>query len=99
MAPAVHVDTPALPAEVPALETEHPTPADHPATPAADPIPAHLITGARVAAFTHQQNTGQPITTDALAEHLGITTGQATVILRDLQATIPHPAEHEGDRL
>lgn len=89
-APTVHIDTPAVPAEVPALETEH-----HPAQQPAEPIPAHLITGARMAAFTHHQNTGQPITTDALAEHLGIPTGQAAAILRDLQA----PAPHEGDGL
>jgi hypothetical protein len=46
-----------------------------PALPASDPaeeLPAHLIAGARMAAFTHRQATGQAITTPALAEHFGI---------------------------
>jgi hypothetical protein len=85
--PTTRADAPAPAApELPALEAEH----------LADPVPAHLITGARMAAFTHHQNTGQPITADALADHLGIPTGQAAAILRDLQApTTPG----EGDRL
>ena len=93
--PTVHIDTPAVPAEVPALETEHHTLADQSTNTPAEPIPAHLITGARMAAFTHHHNTGQPITADALAEHLGIPVGQAAAILRDLQA----PAPSEGDGL
>ncbi|MFI0484665.1 hypothetical protein [Actinomadura sp. 9N215] len=94
-APAVQVDTPAVPVDLPALEADHHTPADS----SADSVPPHLITGARMAAFTHHQNTGQPITVDALADHLGITTGQAAVILRDFQAPAPAASEHEGDRL
>jgi hypothetical protein len=35
-------------------------------------VPDHLLAGARMAAFTHRQATGQPITTEALADHLGI---------------------------
>ncbi|MEU8121310.1 hypothetical protein AB0C21_21600 [Spirillospora sp. NPDC049024] len=87
-------DTTAVPVDLPALEAEHHTAvvAENPA----ESIPPHLITGARMAAFTHQQTTGQPITTDALAEHLGIPTGQAAVILRELQAPAP---TSEGDRL
>ncbi|MFC4050055.1 hypothetical protein ACFOY4_10200 [Actinomadura syzygii] len=91
MSPAARLDTSAAVAELPALETDHHTPV---ATPA-EPVPAHLITGARMAAFTHQQNTGRLITADALADHLGITTGQAITILRDIQA----PTPSEGDRL
>ncbi len=46
-----------------------------PALPAPDPtdLPAHLLTGARMAAFTYRQATGHPITAPALADHLGIT--------------------------
>src|SRR3954464_15797318 len=35
-------------------------------------LPAHLLTGARMAAFTHRQATGHTITAPALADHLGI---------------------------
>ncbi|MCP9949288.1 hypothetical protein [Actinomadura madurae] len=89
-------DTATATADLPALEADHHALADNPA----EPVPAHLMTSARMAAFTHQQNTGRPITTDGLAEHLGITTGQAAVLLRDLQApTTPTASQHEGDRL
>jgi hypothetical protein len=47
-----------------------PAPSDEPA--AGGPLPPELLTGARMAAFTHQQKTGQPITTDTLATHLAI---------------------------
>lgn len=86
-------DTATATADLPALEADHHALADNPA----EPVPAHLMTSARMAAFTHQQNTGRPITTDGLAEHLGITTGQAAVLLRDLQApTTPTASQHEG---
>src|SRR5262249_23144251 len=48
----------------------------------ADPVPPELLTGARMAAFTHQQATGQPITADTLASHLAIS--------RDLAGQLPH---------
>jgi hypothetical protein len=47
-----------------------PAPADHHA--ASDHIPAELLTGARMAAFTYRQSTGHDITTDTLASHLAI---------------------------
>ena len=61
-------------------------------TPAAvDSVPAELITGARMAAFTHHNATGQPITADALAEHLGINRPVAAAVLHHLNGTaIPH---------
>lgn len=83
-APSVHVDTPAAPADLPALEAEH--------LPAAEPVPAHLMTSARMAAYTHHHSTGQPITADALAEHLGIPHGLAVTALHHL------PAPDEGGR-
>jgi hypothetical protein len=88
--PAVHVDASPVPADLPALETDHHTPAEP-----NEPVPAHLLTGARMAAFTHQHTTGQPITADALAEHLGIPAPLAATTLRHLQA----PTPSEGDRL
>ena len=40
--------------------------------PAGSPIPPELLTGARMAAFTHRQATGSDITADRLAAHLSI---------------------------
>jgi hypothetical protein len=51
------------------------SPTAAPALPApdlTDDLPAHLIHGARMAAFTHRQATGQAITTQNLAEHFDI---------------------------
>jgi hypothetical protein len=64
------------------------TPGGEPPTTAPDdpspsePVSQHLLTGARMAAFTHRQATGQPITTDTLATHL--------VISRDLAGQLLH---------
>lgn len=55
--------------------TPHVAPAENPAPPspqAAEPVPAHLLTGARMAAFTYQQATGSTITADILATRLAI---------------------------
>jgi hypothetical protein len=49
-----------------------PGPPAHDELPPAEPVPPELLTGARMAAFTHRQTTGQPITTDTLAAHLAI---------------------------
>jgi hypothetical protein len=79
-APTVHVT-----AQRPAIEADHtPEPADR--LPA-EPVPAQLLTGARMAAFTHQQTTGHPITAAALADHLGITPTLAATVLHDLDGT------------
>lgn len=64
---------------------------------ASQPLPPELLTGARMAAFTHQQATGQPITTTALADHLAIPPALAGQLLHALGDTttttgIPSPA-------
>jgi hypothetical protein len=66
-----------------------------PALPAPEPaeLPAHLITGARMAAFTHRQATGQPITAPALADHLGIPPETAGTLIHAL-GELGEPAEH-----
>src|SRR5215469_7823047 len=48
------------------------------------PVPPELLTGARMAAFTHRQATGQPITTDTLASHLAIPRDLAGQLLHAL---------------
>jgi hypothetical protein len=62
---------------------------------ASQSLPAELVTGARMAAFTHQQATGQPITTDTLADHLAIPPALAGQLLHALGDTattgIPSP--------
>ena len=74
-----------------------PTPADprSAAAPAAsDSLPPELVTGARMAAFTHQQATGQPMTTATLADHLAIPpalAGQLLLVLGDTTTDIPSP--------
>src|SRR5215471_14161450 len=50
----------------------------------AEPVPPELLTGARMAAFTHRQATGQPITTDTLATHLAISRDLAGQLLHAL---------------
>ena len=45
------------------------------------------MTGARMAAFTHRQATGQPITTDTLASHLAIPPVLAGQLLHALDDT------------
>jgi hypothetical protein len=69
-----------------------PAPAAETSAPAANPdteLPAQLITSARMAAFAHQQATGQPITVDGLADHLGLSTTLAGTLLHHLDGTIP----------
>jgi hypothetical protein len=60
----------------------------------------------RMAAFAHQQATGQPITPGELADRMGTTPEQAGIILHHLGVTIPTPvtavngtARHEGGSL
>jgi hypothetical protein len=91
-APTVHVT-----ADRPAIETDHTT-LIHEGQALADNGPEHvpdeLLTGARMAAFTHHQATGQPITADALADHLGITQPLAAAALHHLNGSaVP---EHGG---
>jgi hypothetical protein len=78
---------PAMPAAGPSTSSKA-APA-HPLTEPAEVLPAHLITGARMAAFTHRQATGRPITTPALADHLGIPP--------ELAATLIHALGDDGD--
>jgi len=52
-----------------------------------EPVPPELLTGARMAAFTHRQATGQPITTDTLASHLAIPRTLAGQLLHALDDT------------
>ena len=54
---------------------------------AAEPVPPELLTGARMAAFTHRQATGQHITADTLASHLAIPPALAGQLLHALDDT------------
>jgi hypothetical protein len=58
----------------------------------AEPVPPELLTGARMAAFTHRQATGQPITADTLATHLAIPPILAGQLLHVLDDTAPGDA-------
>ena len=69
---------------------EQPGPAAPPA--AAEPVPPELLTGARMAAFTHRQTTGQHITADTLATNLAIPPALAGQVLHALD----DPATTEG---
>jgi hypothetical protein len=81
-----------------AAAADSPSPAGIPATsivtPAAEPDPepsAQLLTSARMAAFAHQQATGQPITADGLADHFAISPALAGTLLHHLDGT-PSPS-------
>jgi hypothetical protein len=50
-------------------------------------LPAELLTGARMAAFTYRQTTGQDISADALATHLAIPPDLAGQLLYALDGT------------
>jgi Protein of unknown function (DUF2637) len=65
----------------------HAHPETDPGPAASQPLPPELLTGARMAAFTHQQATGQPITTDTLADHLAIPPALAGQLLHALGDT------------
>ncbi len=89
--PCATAETPAATSAQP-VENPTPTPAAAPtaATPAPDPsaeLPPQLLTGARMAAFTHYQATGQPITADRLAAHLDIPPTVAGTLLHHLDGT------------
>jgi hypothetical protein len=62
-----------------------PAPGEEPTS--AKPVPPELLTGARMAAFTHQKTTGQPITTDTLATHLAIPRDLAGQLIHALDGT------------
>jgi hypothetical protein len=79
---------PASPAGQPDPKTVIPDPAPALPAPAAEPIPADLLAGARMAAFTHRQATGHDITADTLASHLAIP--------RDLADTLHHALGDTG---
>jgi hypothetical protein len=55
--------------------------------PAAGLLPAGLLTGARMAAFTHRQATGQDMTSETLASHLAIPPDLAAQLLHALGDT------------
>lgn len=73
-----------LTVERPALEADHPAPME--------PVSEQLLNGARMAAFSHHNTTGQPITALALAEHLAIPADLAATVLAQLDGT------HNGNR-
>jgi hypothetical protein len=58
----------------------------------ADPVPPGLLTGARMAAFTHRQATGNDITVDTLASHLAVPPALAGRLLHALDDTGPSAA-------
>jgi hypothetical protein len=72
--------------------TPTPTAAPVASTPTPDPPPAQLLTSARMAAFAHRQATGQPITADGLADHLGIPPNLAGTLLHHLDGTAIPPS-------
>ncbi len=89
----------ATPADTPSDELPipvRPESADDAAT--TDLLPTELLTGARMAAFTHRQATGHDITADTLASNLAIPSALAGQILHALDGTttttdgIPPPA-------
>jgi hypothetical protein len=65
----------------------NPGPAPSDELPAPEPVPPELLTGARMAAFTHHKTTGQPITTDTLATHLAIPHDLAEQLIHALDDT------------
>jgi hypothetical protein len=89
------------PTSTPAVEAVQPDPdpamgavepaSDASAEPMAD-LPADLLMGARLAAFSHQQTTGAPITGAALAERLNLAPHTAARLL----AAIADPAPLEA---
>lgn len=86
-----------LPAQPPSEPVTHPAPAEP--APLDEPIPPELLTGARMAAFTHQQATGQPITAENLASHLAIPPALAGQLMHHLDGTAtsdtpPSPVTH-----
>jgi hypothetical protein len=79
--------------------TSQPEPEPAAEPPAAEPLPPGLLTGARMAAFAHQQSTGQPISPATLATHLAITPALAGQLLHALDGTTtsdhtPSPVTH-----
>jgi hypothetical protein len=64
------------------------------------PVPAELLTGARMAAFTHRQATGRDITASDLAAHLAIPGSIAARLIHALDDTAtpaagtPSPVTH-----
>lgn len=62
----------------------------HPALTA--PLPDQLLSGARMAAFSHRQATGTDITADSLAEHLVIPRDLADQVLHAIDGTGHHTA-------
>jgi hypothetical protein len=88
-------EQPGTPPDTPA--GEHHTQSDPATGPAAaEPIAPELLTGARMAAFTHRQATGDDITADTLASHLAIPHTLAGQLLHALGDTVtsgtPSPA-------
>jgi hypothetical protein len=71
----------------PSEHNTHPGPEPDDDTSPAEALPPELLTGARMAAFTHQQATGQPITADTLATHLAIPADLAGQLLHALDGT------------
>jgi hypothetical protein len=71
------------------------SPEQHPAAvspdPASEPLPPELLTGARMAAFTHRQATGNDITADTLASHLAIPPAIAGRLIHALDGTTTPP--------
>jgi hypothetical protein len=79
---------PGMPADPP--RTEQPTnlgPVSEDGSAPGSAIPPELLTGARMAAFSHRQATGQPMTTDTLASHLAIPRDLAGQLLHALDDT------------
>jgi hypothetical protein len=82
---ATHTPTTAVTPNGPGRPTQHEDQAAvMPAVVDPDPVPAHLLPGARFAATNHEYTTGQPITPDELAARIGITPAVAGQLLTHL---------------
>ena len=93
-----HPRPPHPPAAAPSTDTTPGSAAGDPAAATSTaPEPGHsdgtlassLLLSARMAAFAHQQATGQPITSEALAAHLNIPPALAGTLLHDIGGTSP----------
>ena len=82
--------TAATPDTAPATTADTPAPPTTPAPDRLEDIPAsQLLLSARMAAFAHQQATGQPITPADLAAHLGIPHTLAATLLHHIDGAPP----------
>jgi len=84
-------DTEPVATAVPAVTSPDPVPARPPATVPVE-LSNDLLMGARLAALSHQQTTGHPITAAVLADQFGLTPDAATRLLAAIGEATPVPS-------